>query len=382
MASTAEGFGEGGDDSPFDPRSSTSSEADLGCDRCGAELSWDPGQEALHCAYCGNLRPVEVRGETIVEYAMSEAGQAARGYGREVRAMRCGQCGARVALEESVTSTSCPFCGDPNVLPQAASRNAIRPESLIPLTLSHAEVEEAFRKWLGRLWFRPSGLTRLKSFESTGLYVPAWTFDCRVNSDWTAQSGYYYYVTETYTTREGGRTVRRQRQVRKTRWESSEGSRRDVFDDHVVQASHGISAELATKLGDFNTRELVPYQAEYLAGWRAEEYQLDLEGAWEIALGRILALQERRCSADVPGDTQRALRVKNRVRQIRWKHVLLPLWSLTYSFGGRHWSVLVNGQSGKIVGRAPYSKLKIFLAVLLVLALAGAIWAAVRFSGH
>ena len=31
-----------------------------------------------------------------------------------------------------------------------------------------------------------------------GIYLPYWTFDAQSHADWTAQSGYYYYTTETY----------------------------------------------------------------------------------------------------------------------------------------------------------------------------------------
>jgi len=68
----------------------------------------------------------------------------------------------------------------------------------------------------------------------------------------------------------------------------------------------------------------------------------------------------------VPGDTHRNLRVSNQLEDVRWKHVLLPVWSLTYSFRGKNYAVLVHGQSGRVVGRAPLSWVKILLLVLAV----------------
>ena len=118
---------------------------------------------------------------------------------------------------------------------------------------------------------------------------------------------------------------------------------------------------------------LVPYSPEYLAGWRAEEYQTDLEQGWREAKQRIEASQRSRCASDVPGDTQRALKVQNRITDIRWKHVLLPMWSVTYQFGGKPYAVLVHGQSGRIVGRAPDSWVKILLFILMLLAIFGTI---------
>ena len=120
----------------------------------------------------------------------------------------------------------------------------------------------------------------------------------------------------------------------------------------------------------FDTSELVPYKPEYLAGWRAEEYQVDLEQGWEAGKERVVEIQRSRCSGDVPGDTQRSLRVRNVISDVRWKHILLPLWSLQYRFGKKTYTVLVNGQTGLVVGRAPLSWVKILLAVLVVGAVA------------
>ena len=67
----------------------------------------------------------------------------------------------------------------------------------------------------------------------------------------------------------------------------------------------------------------------------------------------------------MPGDTYRGLRVHNRIGDVRWKHVLLPVWSLVYRHAGRPYRVLVHGQTGRVVGRAPWSWVKIGLVVLL-----------------
>ena len=117
-----------------------------------------------------------------------------------------------------------------------------------------------------------------------------------------------------------------------------------------------------------------PDLAEVLRqGLVEEEYAVDLNGAWKQALGKMEKSQERRCSGDVPGDTHRFLRVRNRFSEVRWKHVLLPMWSLTFEWKGERYPVLVHGQTGRVVGRAPWSWVKItLLALLLAAAIAAA----------
>jgi DNA-directed RNA polymerase subunit RPC12/RpoP len=355
-----------------------SQKVDFPCPNCGAKMTWDPAQDSLACDYCQSSIPVP-RGEgTIVERALEDAGAAARGLGVEVRTAKCGNCGARVSFSTTETAASCVYCGSSNVLVQEANRNAIRPESLVPLDVSRTDVEQHFRRWLKRLWFRPGELQRTKRFDAVGIYVPFWTFDCQVHSDWSADAGHYYYVTVPKMVMINGKPRMQMVQERRIRWVPAFGQRDDAYDDELVNASH-LSAELIGELGRFDTAALVPYRPEYLAGWTAEEYQLDLEQSWRLAQAAVVDSQQSRCAGDVPGDTHRNLRVQNRIHGVRWKHVLLPVWSLQYSFQGKTYAVLVNGQTGQVAGKAPISWAKIvllvagvLLAVLVVLAILGA----------
>ena len=337
------------------------------CPECNARTSWDPEADALLCEYCGTSTPVPRQDGTVLEYTLEEAGTAARGLGLEVRVAECRNCGARVTFEAASTSTACVFCGSPNVMGQEANRNAIRPESLVPMDVAQGHAQASVKKWIGGLWFRPNALKRIARFGGTGVYVPFWTFDCHVRSEWSADAGYYYYVDVPTTVMVDGKRRTEMRKERRTRWEPAFGRRADTYDDLLVNASHAVPDKLAQRLGGFDTGALVAYRPEYVAGWRAEEYQLDLEQGWERGRGHVLDSQRSRCARDVPGDTHRRLHVHNTVSGVRWKHVLLPIWTLTYEHGGKHYRVLVNGQSGRVHGEAPLSWPKILLFVLAVI---------------
>jgi DNA-directed RNA polymerase subunit RPC12/RpoP len=354
---------EGGAAAPESPEHRE--KVDFPCANCGAKTSWDPEHDMLACEYCGTKVPVP-RGEgTIVERALEDAGSAARGLGVELRAAKCANCGASVCFSTSSTAESCVYCGSPNVLAQAANRNALRPESLVPLDLGQKDVEQAFQKWVSSLWFRPNELKKARHASAVGIYVPFWTFDCRVHSRWSADAGHYYTVTVPKMVMVNGKMKMSMVQERRIRWVPAFGQRHDAYDDELVCAS-GLAPELMRKLGGFETKALVPYRPEYLAGWRAEEYQLDLEQGWGRCQSAVVDSQRSRCAGDVPGDTHRNLRVENAISGVRWKHVLLPVWSLQYRFHGETYTVLVNGQTGCVAGKAPISWAKVALFVLLV----------------
>ncbi len=361
----------GNDDSADQP--TEYEDLEFACESCGASLKWSPKDGSLACEYCGHTQVVEVEEGMILERALDDASNADRGMGVELRVMRCESCGARVSFEGQTTADACVYCGSPKVLAQDANRNALRPESLVPLSVGQAAVDANFRLWLKKLWFRPNALKKVRKSSAVGIYVPFWTFDAKVHSDWSADSGTYYYVTETYTTTVNGKTQVRTRQVRRTRWRPAWGSRDDVFDDQLVLGSEGQPGELVSELGEFQLEGLVPYQPQYLAGWRAEEYSVDLEQAWELGAKAMGEIQMERCAGDIPGDTHRNLRVHNRIRDVRWKHILLPIWSVQYRFRGKLYTVLVHGQSGRVVGNAPYSWVKIMALIVLVGVVVGAV---------
>ena len=126
--------------------------------------------------------------------------------------------------------------------------------------------------------------------------------------------------------------------------------------------------DLADKFSTFDTTQLVPYSPGFLAGWRAEEYAVDLEGGFVFARGKMEHEQENRCGKDVPGDTKRNLRVDNTFSAITFKHVLLPVWIAAYRYNNQIYRFLVNGQTGEVVGKAPWSWIKIALFTLMLCA--------------
>ena len=70
------------------------------------------------------------------------------------------------------------------------------------------------------------------------------------------------------------------------------------------------------------------------------------------------------CASAVPGDTYRDLRISAHWSGQTFKHILVPVWLLTYDYFGKSYQVLVNGYTGRIAGKHPLSWVKITLAIL------------------
>lgn len=73
--------------------------------------------------------------------------------------------------------------------------------------------------------------------------------------------------------------------------------------------------------------------------------------------------------ADIGGDEQRVTSVNTRWFDMTFKHVLLPIWLLTVIYDGKPFQVCINGFTGEVQGRRPFSKVKIAAAVTAVVLL-------------
>lgn len=344
------------------------------CPACGADARWEPARQSLVCPYCSTVSPAKLAddGNLIEENdlvtAMRGMREDQRGWQTETRSVRCQNCNAISVLNPKHVAQRCDFCGSPAIVPVEEHQAPIRPSSLLPFVVPETDVRERMRRWYATRWFAPNKLKRWAITDTLhGVYLPYWTFDAQVHADWTAESGYYYYVTETYRDAQGKTQTR---QVRKVRWVPSSGNLDHFFDDELVSGSKGVRGDLLAKIEPFpTTTDLKPYDPGYVAGWVVEQYQLDLVAAAERSRQTMDGKVRSLCASRVPGDTHRNLRVRANYSGQTFKHILAPIWLLSYTYGRRSFQVVVNGSTGTIAGDRPYSWVKITLAVLAALIL-------------
>ena len=374
------------------------------CPQCNAELTYSASEGRMVCAFCGYKAPVSEAGsmtevhtqtqvdqavvETVEEHDLSEGLQVAaheEGWGTKTRNFKCNSCNATITVEPNAAATTCPFCGSSHVLAQEGSSRVLKPESVLPFEVDQQTAVSKFRTWLGRGWFRPNEVKRIaRNAEARlqGVYLPFWTFDAQTYSRWQAEAGYHYFVTERYTVTANGRRENRTRQVQKTRWEPAAGSHNEFFDDVLVYATRSVAEKILERVYPYDTTKLVAYRPQYLAGWRAEEYQIDLEQGWKMGQEIIHGRLHQACAREVPGDTHRNLRVQTRFQDITFKHTLLPVWIASYRYNQKVYNFLVNGETGRVQGEAPISWWKVALTVLITLIVLACIFAVMVYFGE
>lgn len=287
---------------------------------------------------------------------------------------QCTGCGAVVEFAGASVSRRCTYCDSPLVDEVRATG---RVDAVVPFRIPQRGALDRLRTHLdGKRW-APRELQRLRvdGHGLRGVLVPFWAYRGVVRSEYHAKVGVHWQRSETYTDSEGKTQTRT---VTETEWFDLQGSAARQVDDHLVTASVGLAEVEANALEPFDLGWAQPFDARLLSGYDAELPSVATQDADRMAATELRDLEATRIAHTLlPGDQNRVTWISSKVEISARKLLLLPVWIATYHHGqGKHAIVLrllVNGQTGEVVGRVPVSRWKIAAAVLAGLALLGVI---------
>lgn len=337
------------------------------CGGCGGPLVYKPGTTSLSCAHCGGHEAIPVSDTPIAE---SDFVATMRAFDHDAPlvervTVNCRSCGAHVEFADNVTSARCPFCGTPQVAERASAKQ-IRPSAILPFAIDVDASRAAYAKWLSGLWWAPNDLTKMAVIDGAlqGVYIPFYTFDATAFTAYTGQRGEDYWDTEYYSVVVNGRTQRRSRQVRKTRWYPARGNVTSHFDDVLVIATASLPTNRLATLEPWDLKNLAPYADQFVSGFSSETYSLSLVDGYKVAQTLFQPTIDMHIRHDIGGDRQ-IISSKNSVYEsVRFKHILLPVWVVAYRYKGKVYQILINARTGELSGCRPYSWVKITLAAL------------------
>lgn len=357
---------------------------EFACPQCGAATAYAVADGGLTCTHCGYheapQKPVVGRGAETFEFTVATLEQAAQrdaadhaaaersapglnaqGWGEARLEMACQNCGAVNTIAAASLTYTCPFCGSNKVLQRQAPQDVLRPRFLIPFKVDTPACDALARDWLGNSWMTPADLrnsSKLGGF--TGVYLPYWTFDANTRASWQAEVG--HQKTERYYQNGEWKT----RTVTVWRWESGQAGLH--IDDLLEPGTAKLSRLLLQQIGGFDLNELAPYEPKYLAGFQAQAYDVPLEAAWERGRETMREQTRQACLEQASTRQVRNLRMELDFADESWRYILLPVYVLAYTYAGKTYQAMINGQRGLIAGQRPVDWNKIWLAILLLLA--------------
>jgi len=325
-------------------------------------MQFDPASGQLKCPFCGQTAPAPVAEAPIPPHPLDAALAAAPQAALSAQALQvtCQGCGSAVVFEPPEVAGTCPFCGSPIVAQPQAADPLIAPDAVLVFKLPKAAAQQSVTKWLASRWFAPSALKSMAHPDRgiSGVYLPFWSYNTDTHSAYRGERGEHYYVTEEYDEQDSqGNTVHRTRQVQHTNWYPASG-----------EVAHAVAGSHLNALEPWDLAELRPYEPAYLAGFKAQRYQLDLGGGFDQAKHVMARRIEQDVASDIGGDEQRIEEVSTEYANSTFRHLLLPVWVGAYRFGDKVYQLAVNARTGAVHGDRPYSVAKIAALVLVVLA--------------
>jgi hypothetical protein len=147
-----------------------SSPPPLPCSRCDSAIEADDLRCPVCCAAVTGRSP--------------EQNQAA-----QVHVLRCVSCGAAMTYQAGNQATHCAFCGGSHKLEDGVDPIE-QTQWFLPFKVDRAAATDAYRQWVSRQgFFRPFDLASAATLESLqATWWPGWVTDAQASITWTADS--------------------------------------------------------------------------------------------------------------------------------------------------------------------------------------------------
>jgi len=257
----------------------------------------------------------------------------------EIQAIRCQSCGGTVAARVGALP-ACLFCGNADLVPFEPPESIEDPEGCIPFQTTPETARERFVAFArSSIWY-PSDLRRAK-LELDHLQLPAWAWSGDLETHWTALTP--------ANTRSGKRPVG--------------GAEKIHFDQILVPSSSSLKMSELRQLGRYDEDLLADFDADQAA----EPYEIS-ELTRSAAMQKAQAEMELRHRAKLDSEKSiSSLKTSCVSHALQGRPVLVPVYIGAYTYGRGLYRVLVNGQTGQLIGDAPISYWKVAGAILLAL---------------
>ena len=340
------------------------------CPACTGPLRYDGGSGKLVCDYCGSAFTVQeieklyqekldqAEAAGVAHAAKEEAQAAAAAEAAQIgaedpewdlaqagmKAYTCPSCAAELICDAATAATSCPYCGNPTVVP-AQFHGMLKPDYILPFKLDKEAAKKALRDFYKGKHLLPRAFTTENHIEEIkGVYVPFWLFDGQGDADLN------FTATKVSSYRSGDYQV-------------------TVTDHFAVRRAgtvdfHRIPTDSSSKMPDahmdaiepFDFSELKPFSTAYMPGFLAERYDVDVEECEKRARRRAGNTTEQVIANTVRGYSSVTPVGKNVfMRRSAVSYVMLPVWMLSTRWKGKSFLFAMNGQTGKLIGDLPVS---------------------------
>ena len=319
------------------------------CPSCNATLQYSPNTGKMHCTYCHNsYNPNQLDPFPDNQINSTDSSEKIKIRKRnfetiQVQTASCTSCGAKLVTNDMEISSFCPYCGQATIV-QSRMEDYLKPDYIIPFKITRDEAYSLLKGSIKKSRFLPSDFKNIKIDNLRGIYIPFWLYDvyCEDIQKWSVSDP---------SNIAGNHIITRAVNAH--------------FSNFTADASEQFNDESSQRLEPFDFSELIPFHPAYLSGFYADRFDVNGAAPKLIAKARILELVND--SVKKSFDQSAVFQSRHPMLEIEHeKYALLPVWFLTFRYKEHTYTVLVNGQTGKLVGAFPFSKPKVYTFITFV----------------
>lgn len=337
------------------------------CPNCNGALEYNPVTDEMECAHCGGSYTMqeintdepyikEEQNQNEQEISASSMERELSGAEEELmeemetmecKIYTCTSCGGELAVSNTEVSTYCAYCGQPTIIYSRVSKTR-KPKYIIPFCISQEEAVEKLHNHFRRKFLMPKKAKKINLETIKGIYLPCFLFDV------------YYHDTVVYKASKNS----------SYKIEAKCDLQRVAYD-----ASKVVEDEFAHFLEPYCWDDLKEFDGAYLSGFYAE--------CNDLSARQLTNAVKRRCKELYEDELRRVIKRKvsfkstdNVCEIIKAEYTFLPVWFMTFRWKNEPYTMMVNGQTGKVVGSLPVSKKRATLIFMLffLIALAAVLW--------
>ncbi len=337
------------------------------CKQCGGQLYYLPNSLKLRCTYCHSEEKIELETKKLVAHKYEEHQQQESTTDKPLLSIvQCKSCGAQ--FPTSNHSERCPYCTAS--IPPNPSDKQITYDALIPFKLNKNEAVERIIDWIKNVRFVPNSLK--KEFSSLdnlkGIYVPYFLISTKTHLEYKASGGINTIFSK------------------KIQWHKEKGEYTENFENLAFINSKTLPRFYKDKMShlqqagvifaepwgnEWEWSDVLPFHSAFLSGYiseiPAQKIQTILHENEEYIKQKIEENIEEKLIKKENYDVVIVDKMNFNHKEITYQQVLLPVWISAFRYRNKLFQVVVNGQTGKVVGTHPYSGIKIFFMWIFII---------------
>ncbi len=309
------------------------------CPQCGSNMLFDAVSGMLQCEHCACQIPVEEyqeKDEKRETDAFSEGSE---------KQYHCPSCGATLITDQYTAATSCAYCGSPNIIEEQVE-NDLKPDLVLPFMVERKEAETKFRKWCRGGLLTPADFLKSDVLKAKlqGIYVPFWVYDIQTDASLSANC-------ERRSVKRSGNT-----EITTIYKYRVDRAGKALFARIPRDASVRMDNEKMDLLEPFDTGKAQTFSSAYLSGYSAERYSETKDQVYVRAekIASQYAIDELKNT--IHGYDSVVVTNSSVDAEAKTIHyALYPIWHYEYEYKGKLYEFMLNGQTGKVVGKPPVS---------------------------